>query len=1102
MICIVTDFFSPIKFNIFTTPATRNSINAFRVYNTLTNKTRSNPTPMKSLLGLVFLCFQTLAYCQLNFEEVTSPVDFSMASFRQSPTGEYFVQGVSDYKNIYTSLDGINWTKTPLPENHVMKDIQFFSDGTPVLQSEDYQHLIRRNGTWYTMNATGGIHEISASFIKGDSLFVFQDQSFAYSLDKGKTFIIAFTAAESIVDHRAHLWKLDNHYVLHHTAGASESLAIFTEDGSLVSDFHLDISGGSYTYNSCGQVLINDGDHYYLVAENGHITQGATLNLIPNYSYNSDLVYQNGTYYLRTENILYKSTGCDFFWDVVIDDDLVSSKEYFWVNHQGDFFLYDRRRDYYLQLSNGTQQWVKHPININYAFVLGVDESAHEHQLALTPNTLYYKNVSDGNWIKVDNADDEYLGAQYSPDGDLYVNGGSYILYSVDNGNYFDTIPVPNGNIPELSYSMVVLENDILFLYDDFFGDCFYTLNNGKDWIPTNVLLFGFAPPSIKLVDNAILVADFDPAYVITKINLGTNESTSIDLGSFTDFSSIGAVIQDDGTIYFQAFSLNGGHPDGLYRYRFGEEPEFLGEFAEPSGILTMMTSGNDLYFIASNKYHLFNGVSFEEYSFSGLPSSVSKSFFISEDEHVYVILDKHRIFRSTRPLSYPQTITGRIYHDVNEDCDIDTLEGTLKNWKVKIEGEGRLRITTTDSEGKYHVSVPKGEYIVSSQPNNSNWDLCEYSYAINIDENNPNVNADFLALGLADCATLDLDFSTPLLRRCFDNYYVIRILNTGPEASKNTTLTLELDPFFDFISATIPSTLVNDSIIQFDLGTLEVNEEITFRVLFNISCDAGLGIEHCLTGILNADNECGNSRSSYTECQENIGSVDPNDKRIFNEAGKEVTAVDKGEYIYYHIRFQNTGTDTAFNVKVVDLLSSMLDFNTIEVLSASHPYTFEINDGPALVVNFKDILLPDSTTNEPASHGYFKFRIKPLAAFDYGTSIPNQAGIYFDFNEAVNTNEATLVIQHPDGTKEAIDYIEFNIYPNPATSTLSLDIPESDLNRIDGYEIVDQLGQALYQSRYAINSAINVTYLTPGTYSLVLKENGINIGTRKFVKL
>ena len=40
-------------------------------------------------------------------------------------------------------------------------------------------------------------------------------------------------------------------------------------------------------------------------------------------------------------------------------------------------------------------------------------------------------------------------------------------------------------------------------------------------------------------------------------------------------------------------------------------------------------------------------------------------------------------------------------------------------------------------------------------------------------------------------------------------------------------------------------------------------------------------------------------------------------------------------------------------------------------MLSASHPYTYEITDGPDLLVKFENILLPDSTTNEPASNGF-----------------------------------------------------------------------------------------------------------------------------------
>jgi fimbrial isopeptide formation D2 family protein len=360
----------------------------------------------------------------------------------------------------------------------------------------------------------------------------------------------------------------------------------------------------------------------------------------------------------------------------------------------------------------------------------------------------------------------------------------------------------------------------------------------------------------------------------------------------------------------------------------------------------------------------------------------------------------------------FPETV----YHDEIPDCVEDTLDVGLQYWKVKVEGHDYLRIKTTNAEGKFKFSVPKGDYSISAQPVNSNWDLCEESYPVSVNENQISTQQDFLAHALSSCSTLDLDFSTPFLRRCFDNTYYFTVRNTGPGASVGTELTLHLDPYFEFISASIPYTLVGDSIVKFELGALEVNEHVSFQMNVYVSCDAVLGQEHCMTGILSDNNSCGNDRSSYTECQQNIGSNDPNDKRTFNAAGNETDRIEKGEYIYYHIRFQNTGTDTAFKVKILDPLSDKLDFSTLEILSASHPYDYVITDGPALSVTFDHILLPDSSINEAASPGFIKFRVKPLPQYDYGTQIPNQASIYFDFNQPVITNEATMMIQHGVG--------------------------------------------------------------------------------------
>jgi hypothetical protein len=144
---------------------------------------------------------------------------------------------------------------------------------------------------------------------------------------------------------------------------------------------------------------------------------------------------------------------------------------------------------------------------------------------------------------------------------------------------------------------------------------------------------------------------------------------------------------------------------------------------------------------------------------------------------------------------------------------------------------------------------------------------------------------------------------------------------------------------------------------------------------------------------------------------------------------------------------------------------------------------------------------LPDSSINEPASHGFFKFRIKPLPHFDYGTSIFNQAEIHLDFNDPILTNAATFLISPPVGTKEVVDLINFNVFPNPANRELSLSIPEDDVHRIDSYEIIDQLGQSVTQLLFT-NSIINVARLAPGIYTLALKENGSVIGVRKFFRI
>jgi uncharacterized repeat protein (TIGR01451 family) len=648
---------------------------------------------------------------------------------------------------------------------------------------------------------------------------------------------------------------------------------------------------------------------------------------------------------------------------------------------------------------------------------------------------------------------------------------------------------------------MEVLGNDTLLIIEDFHGLCYYSVDNGLFWTQANVF-FNTVVPQAKLVNEYIYLAELDYHSLVARINITTNEVETESLGGVFDWYVKGFVILDDGTIYFDGSEHLSFMPDGLHRYRFGEGYEYVGPLEESLYTYSLEASGTDVYAFRPDKYFVISGTDFEEFYYIGLPGTGDYSFILASNDHVYVVLDNHRIFRSTLPLSLPYVISGKVYHDTDESCTLDTVDTGLQFWQVKVEGENYLRIKNTDSKGNFDLRVPAGEHTLSTRPVNDNWDLCTDAYLINIDEDTTVATQDFQAIGLSDCAGLEIDFSTPLLRRCFENYYSIRVRNTGPEATEGTTLKLTLDPFFDFSSATIPFSLIEDSLITFDLGVMGVNDEIIFRIFFTLSCEAGLGIEHCLSGVLTDENICGDSRSSYTECQVNIGSFDPNDKRVFNSEGLETETVDKGQYIYYHIRFQNTGTDTAFKVRILDPLSPKLDLSTLEMLSASHAYEYVLTDGPALEVTFDNILLPDSSTNEAASNGYVKFRIKPLPEYDYGTVIPNQAGIFFDFNAPVYTNETSLLIQFPVGTREPRDFIDFSVFPNPTSTTLTVVVSADDASRVDAYEIIDQLGQRIKTSRTFDKQKIHVDDLVPGLYTLILKEKAAVIGMRKFVRL
>jgi len=252
-------------------------------------------------------------------------------------------------------------------------------------------------------------------------------------------------------------------------------------------------------------------------------------------------------------------------------------------------------------------------------------------------------------------------------------------------------------------------------------------------------------------------------------------------------------------------------------------------------------------------------------------------------------------------------------------------------------------------------------------------------------------------------------------------------------------------------------------------------------------------------------------------DCEEIIGSYDPNDKLVTPAGVGDRYDIYEDDELTYKIRFQNTGNDTAFTVVIVDTLDiEHLDISTIEVLNNSHPYTLAVEDAQILTFTFNDILLLDSTTNEQASHGFVTFKISQNPGNQIGDIIMNKAYIYFDYNEAIVTQRIFNTLSEPRFADDFIFIpltvgIEFEtanhlfakVYPNPASNVFYIELPSTIINEYPNLQlkIYNIKGQSLL--KHPLNKtqeSVAVDDLVTGIYYYRLFTDDLVIANGKLL--
>ncbi len=240
-------------------------------------------------------------------------------------------------------------------------------------------------------------------------------------------------------------------------------------------------------------------------------------------------------------------------------------------------------------------------------------------------------------------------------------------------------------------------------------------------------------------------------------------------------------------------------------------------------------------------------------------------------------------------------------------------------------------------------------------------------------------------------------------------------------------------------------------------------------------------------------------------DCAEVRGSYDPNDKIGVPTGYNAAHIITANTDIEYKIRFQNTGTDTAFTVVVVDSLSDLLDFRTLEAGASSHKYRLDVYPGGILHFVFDNIMLPDSNVNKDGSNGFLKFRIAQKPNLPNGTVLKNKAAIYFDKNAPIITNEAFHTIGAPyvmvSTFKPELPDVQVIVQPNPFMGEAVLQM--SGYEAKDGtLRILDAQGREVQSQIFRGNQAIlNGNKLPTGFYFFQIFDAGQLIGSGKLEK-
>lgn len=454
------------------------------------------------------------------------------------------------------------------------------------------------------------------------------------------------------------------------------------------------------------------------------------------------------------------------------------------------------------------------------------------------------------------------------------------------------------------------------------------------------------------------------------------------------------------------------------------------------------------LFFHINDRIIMYNGSTYTSITkANGLPNATLVDIAKGSNGQIWILS-----YDNVRGQSYlsalqlegsgPSRVTSVIFHDSDVDGVQDVGETGIPGQVIRLEPQ--LAYVVSDADGKFDITPSSGTNTITWLPRGF-WG--EGATPLTYTFSSPEDDGQLFPIGVvaADVSDLAVTLTGTATRPGFNTYYSVEIKNEG-NVSNDYVVQFNYDPTLTYLESSPPPTVTNTEIGQLEWTMPQLASLKTHSIDVNFGIPATTPLNTIFASAASispvaSENIIDNNVDSLYQLVS--GSFDPNDKLVA-QGILEHNYVLAGTPLSYTIRFQNTGTDTAFYVKLIDTLDINLDLESLKILSSSHPMTYGLQ-GRVLTVKYQNIQLPDSNRNEPASHGYLKYAIRSIDAVADQTDVTNSAAIYFDYNLPVMTNTVSnrYVYTLPGGRVTGTVEDEFNgkilFYPNPASRTIFL---------------------------------------------------------------